>query len=104
MKKIIVYLFFIFSFAGLTAAPSFGGTAEFTSANERAERSVDQMVNRLHEIKEMDKKSLTKEEKKELRTEVKEIKKDLKEKRIAPGVYVSGAALILAIVLLLILL
>jgi hypothetical protein len=51
----------------------------------------------------MDKSSLNKAEKKELRKEVKEIQKELKEQRIGRGVYISGAAIIIAIILLLVL-
>jgi hypothetical protein len=99
MKKFIVYLFFIFSFVGLNFTPTFAGEAK----NTFTERSADQLVNRLHEIKEMDKSSLNKAEKKELRKEVKEIQKELKEQRIGRGVYISGAAIIIAIILLLVL-
>jgi hypothetical protein len=102
MKKFIVYLFFIFSFVGLNFTPTFAGEAKNTFT-ESSERSADQLVNRLHEIKEMDKSSLNKAEKKELRKEVKEIQKELKEQRIGRGVYISGAAIIIAIILLLVL-
>ncbi len=63
---------------------------------------VQQMSERLQEIKAIDKSSLTKSEKKELRTEVVEIKKEMK--AVSGGVYISVGALILILILLIILL
>ena len=60
------------------------------------------MTERLQEIKVIDKSSLTKSEKKELRKEVVEIKKEMKV--ISGGVYVSIGALLLILILLIILL
>ena len=57
---------------------------------------------RLDEIKATDKSKLNAEEKKELRKEVKSIKSNLK--AIGNGVYLSGAAIILIVVLLIVLL
>ena len=57
---------------------------------------------RLDEINNMDKKNLNTPEKKDLRKEVKSIKKNLRE--IGTGVYLSGAAIILIVILLVVLL
>ena len=57
---------------------------------------------RLDEIKATDKSKLNADEKKELRKEVKAIKSNLK--AIGNGVYLSGAALIVIVVLLIVLL
>lgn len=57
---------------------------------------------RLDEIKAMDKTKLKSEEKKNLRNEVKAIKRNLKD--IGTGVYLSGAAIILIVILLIVLL
>lgn len=63
---------------------------------------VKTMLNRLEEIKEMDKSNLSSSEKKELRTEVKTIKKNLKSS--GHGVYLSVGAIIIIILLLILLL
>ena len=63
---------------------------------------VQQMSDRLQEIKAIDKSALTKAEKKSLRTEVVDIKKEMK--AVSGGVYISVGALILILILLIILL
>jgi hypothetical protein len=57
---------------------------------------------RLDEIKATDKSKMTSEEKKDLRKEVKSIKHNLRD--LGSGVYLSGAAIILIVVLLIVLL
>lgn len=80
-----------------------------------AKSEIETMVNRVLEIREMDRNELTKEEKKELRNELKSIKKELKayskseSEAIADaaakgadrgGIYISGGALLIIIILL----
>lgn len=60
------------------------------------------LLNRLNEIKAMEKSSLTSTEKKSLRKEVKEIKSELK--ATGNGVYLSVGAIIIIILLLILLL
>jgi len=57
---------------------------------------------RLEEINKMDKEKMDPSEKKDLRKEVKSIKKNLRD--IGPGIYLSGAALIIIVILLIVLL
>src|ERR1700683_985816 len=54
---------------------------------------ADRMMARLKEIKEMDRKNMTKEEKRELRKEVYAIRDKLRKER-ATYVYISGAGLL----------
>lgn len=61
-----------------------------------------QMLERLREIRQMDKTELTRSEKKELRKEVKDIKKEME--AIKGGVYLSVGAIIIVILLLILLL
>jgi hypothetical protein len=63
---------------------------------------VQLKLDRLEEIKDMDKSALSRSEKKELRTEVKEIKADLR--ATGNGVYLSVGAIIIVILLLILLL
>ncbi len=62
---------------------------------------VNVLVNRLNEIDAMDKSTLNASEKKELRKEVRVIKKEIN--RSGGGVYISVGALLLIIILLIIL-
>lgn len=59
------------------------------------------LLNRLEEIKDIDKSQLSSSERKELRKEVREIKSQLRE--IGGGVYLSAGAIIIIILLLIIL-
>ena len=78
-------------------------------ANSRSETSAESVAaqagflqNRLNEIKALDKSALTHAEKKSLRKEVREIKKELA--AVSGGVYLSvGAILLIALLLILLL-
>ena len=72
-----------------------------TNATTESLRS-QQLMQRLEEIKAMDKSALTRLEKKALRNEVRDIKKEAKE--IKGGVYLSVGAIIIIILLLILLL
>jgi hypothetical protein len=63
---------------------------------------VQQLLDRLKQIKQVDKSSMTKTEKKELRKEVKGIRKEMK--TISGGVYLSVGAIIVVILLLILIL
>lgn len=69
---------------------------------ESKEATATQLQNRLEEIKALDKHELSREEKKALRREVREIKKELA--AISGGVYLSVGAIILIALLLILLL
>lgn len=58
------------------------------------------MLNRLEEIKDMDKSLLTRMEKKDLRIEVREIKKEVRSS--GNGLYISAGAIIIILLILLI--
>ncbi|HMC01398.1 MAG TPA: hypothetical protein VKN14_10230 [Flavobacteriaceae bacterium] len=77
----------------------------YTNPTERTEEVPDEikmMVDRVNEIKDMDKSNLTRSEKKELRKELRTIKKDLK-KRAGKGIYISTGAIIIILLLIIIL-
>ena len=71
-----------------------------TTENAAKEALTQKLTNRLIEIKNMDKSHLTSVEKKDLRKEVKEIRRERK----SNGVYLSVGAIIIIILLLIILL
>lgn len=104
MKKITTIL--MVTLLSLIAFPtnSFGKTIETTipASSKEVPAEVKTMLNRLEEIKEMDKSTLSRVEKKELRKEVRTIKKTLRS--TGNGVYLSVGAIIIIVLLLILLL
>ncbi len=101
-KKIItVFLFTLFS---TSVIPAFAGEPIRGEKTENANMDVhaQQVVNRLIEIRDMDKSNLTSTEKRELRKEVKLLKKEAPKRR--SGLYISIGTIIIVGVLLLLLL
>lgn len=84
------------------AAPAVASSAPGTPVNETAEARALELQNRLEEIKAMDRKELSGAERKALRREVREIKKELA--AVSGGVYLSIGAIILVALLLILLL
>jgi hypothetical protein len=82
------------------AAPTVNAAPTVDPVEQKAE--IQRLENRLEEIKAIDKTKLNKEEKKALRGEVKQIKKEIK--AVSGGVYLSvGAILLIALLLILLL-
>ena len=111
-RKIIFLLpalFFFFSLRGLSEGINNAGTPMnlpskeviATMTEEQKQALIQQMKDRVEYIKAMDKSSMTKEEKKALRSELRAMKK---ESRAVTGVYISIGALIIIILLLIIIL
>lgn len=102
-------LLFFFSLRGLcegagsTTAPLTLPSKEeiSTMSEEQKQALVQQMKDRVESIRAMDRSQLGKDERKALRTELKDMKK---EARIVHGVYISIGALIIIILLLIIIL
>lgn len=99
-----IVLFFIFMNTTISAYSATSGNAPVTSNSTTKTEDVvgQQLVERLKEIKAMDKSNLTRAERKALRKEVKEIKNDLAVNH--KGVYLSVGAIIIIILLLILLL
>jgi len=76
--------------------------AHSTSSPTTEDPRAQQLLQRLENIRDMNKSSLTRSEKKDLRKEVKEIKKEMK--AIKGGVYLSVGAIIIVILLLILIL
>lgn len=105
MKKAIVFI--MIAGLSLSSIPvrSLAGTPTASSsavATESSAASATALLARLDEIKAIDRSTLGTAEKKGLRQEVKNIKKQLTD--ISGGVYISTGVLILIVVLLIILL
>jgi hypothetical protein len=104
MKKLslglVAAMLLLISTPGSLKADDLTNPVVATEPVESAEVTV--LVNRLEEIKAMDKSDMAASEKKELRKEVNAIKGELKE--LGGGVYISVGAIIIILLLLIILL
>jgi hypothetical protein len=105
MKKFTTFLMILT--LSLTVVPTsvLAKNAEPTSipaTPKEVPAEVQTMLNRLEEIKNMDKSEMSRVEKKELRKEVKSIKKTLRS--TGNGVYLSVGAIIIIVLLLILLL
>jgi Zn-dependent M32 family carboxypeptidase len=69
--------------------------------NQMTDEEMSQLIKRVEEIRDMDKTELTAKEKRALKTEMKEMKKAVKER--GGYVYIGGASLILIILLIILL-
>lgn len=99
MKKMIFFL--VTSLLVLTTAPELKASTVSAKMETTVDTiSVKKLEDRLNEIKAMDKSKLTREEKKELRKEVRAIDRERQE--LVVGMYISLGALIIIILLLII--
>lgn len=104
MKKVTVGLVTALVLSSLisTQAKEVTGNNPIEVVNTPVESAeVTALITRLNEIKAMDKSAMTSSEKKDLRNEVRTIKKEVKD---GGGVYISVAGLLLVIILLIVLL
>ena len=103
MKKLIYSLILVFtlgiSSTTVSAATNKEPKTEMT-AEQRAQ--FDRLVNRVEEIRKMDKSNLTRVEKRALRSELKELKQQARV--LEKGVYLSVGAIIIIILLLILIL
>ena len=105
MKNLRLYLMMLVLSVGVfpsTITASEKNPIEANPTSKEVPAEVKTMLNRLEEIKEMDKSNMSRAEKKELRKEVKTIKANLK--ATGNGVYLSIGAIIIIILLLILLL
>jgi hypothetical protein len=106
MKKIVLGVMMVFLSLAFLPLQSKAATTEEPSSlpapkpAESAEAKT--LLLRLDEIKAMDMSKLKSEEKKDLRKEVKGIKHELR--TLGTGVYLSGAAILIIVILLIVLL
>lgn len=100
LKKMISALLITMCIGMVSPAFAADGNPAIGTPKSANELRTQELTNRLIQIRDMDKSNLTVSEKKELRKEVKEIKK---EKRRS-GIYLSIGAVIIIVLLLIILL
>jgi hypothetical protein len=97
-KKIIPVLLMVFGISFVT--PTFAAKTIPVKTEVPKEVRAQQIENRLIQIRDMDKSNLSGTEKKELRKEVKSLKKEAR----SQGIYLSIGAIIIIILLLILLL
>lgn len=101
MKK-LHYCLMILMLSLITIPTNMMASEKNPATPKEVPAEVKTMLNRLEEIKEMDKSTLSSSDKKELRKEVKTIKQNLR--ATGNGVYLSVGAIIIIILLLILLL
>lgn len=104
MKRYVLYITVIMM--TLIAVPTTAFTSESSMKGNDPEpkeipAEVRAMLDRIDEIKEMDKSGLTRVEKKELRKELREMKKEVKANGY--GIYLSAGAIIIILLLIILL-
>jgi len=99
MKKVLTILAIFLSVQFVEATPKNDPKKELTEAQQIR---LAEMEQRLEEIKAMDFKSMSKDEVKSVRVELKEMKKEAK--RAGNGVYISVGAIIVILLLLILIL
>ena len=103
MKKTLHRFTLVFALAALSFPASVGAAIGNTATHISSSSSIkeDSLLVRLNEIKDINKASLSTTEKKQLKKEVRSIKKRIKDSR---GVYISLGALIIIVLLLILIL
>jgi peptidoglycan hydrolase CwlO-like protein len=108
MKKIMFFVLamvFVMSstlaFAGKNDRTSDKNAVPVKAENKLSDAEVDRITKRVEEIRKLDKSELTATEKSELKSELKEMKKDVK--KAGGTIYIGGATLLLIIILILLL-
>jgi len=101
-KKLITLL--VLAMCLTTVMPAFAAdeTPLVTTEAPNNDARAQQLMTRLKEIREMDKSNLTSSEKRALRKEVREMKKEVKKNQ--NGIYLSVGAIIIIVLLLILLL
>lgn len=100
MKKLIYIAFamlMVFSSVSVMAKPN-----KNVTLTEQQQLRLTEITNRVEEIKEMDKSQLTRDQKKELRSELTQMKKE--SKALSGGIYLSVTAIIIVLLVLILIL
>jgi hypothetical protein len=106
MKKLISLTLLSASALLFVPIQTIAGTKPTTELSDPAKETerANGLLNRLNEIKALDKSTLTRTERKELRKELRSTKAEMKQSSSGGGIYLSVGAIIIIILLLIILL
>ncbi len=102
MKKLIACMaaaLLLVTFAPIQSKAETEKNPTSISSTENESAEVKALINRVNEINAMDKSAMSSSEKKELRKELRSIKRDVNEHSHGGAVYISGGLLVLIIVL-----
>ncbi len=100
-KTIFIALLAIFSLSATTAFAAEKNSTTATATTKLTEEEISTYRARVEEIREMDKSELTSTEKKELKSELKDIKETMR--KDGTYLYIGGSTLLIIIIILLIL-
>lgn len=106
MKKLIAYLaaaLLLVTFAPIQSKAETEKNPTAISITENESAEVKAMINRVNEINAMDKSAMSSSEKKELRKELRTIKRDVNGHSHGGTVYISGGVILLIILLIILL-
>lgn len=101
MKKFVVATCLL-AVLGLSSAMASDPAKKLQKDPNAYPEEIREIIERVEEIKAMDFKALSKEERKDLKTEMKELKKEANE-RAGGGIYISTSAIIIILLLIIIL-
>jgi hypothetical protein len=99
MKKLAYFLSLVFLLTAFAPAAMADGGKEPTTLSLEDELRLEELNQRVLEIKAMSFAEMTKAEKKEIRSELREINKEAK--RVGGGVYISAGAIIILLIIIL---
>lgn len=104
LKKTVSIFLLALSLGAVVPAFSADITSPIAANSSNNDAHAIQLLNRLEEIRNMDKSNLTTSEKRALRKEVKEMKKEVRRDRNGGAIYISLGLLILIVLVVILLL
>src|ERR1017187_4966826 len=104
LKKTVSIFLLALSLGAVVPAFSADITSPVAANSSNNDAHASQLLNRLEEIRNMDKSNLTTSEKRAMRKEVKEMKKEVRRDRGVSTIYISLGAVIIIVLLLILLL
>jgi hypothetical protein len=105
----IILRVILFVILALSTSSGFANKSEANANRETGRENkmnnaeAKRLVSRLHDIRDMDKKALTSDQKRDLRKEVNNIKEQMQKSRPGYVIYISATALIIILLLILLL-
>lgn len=98
MKRLIYFALTVFMFMGSVNAFASGAEKPNPELTERQKVRLQEISQRVEEIKSLDRSKLSREERKEIKNELLEMKKE--SKALSGGVYLSATAIIIILLVL----
>jgi hypothetical protein len=103
MKKVMACITTVFMLVAFTPSQANAETNPVPlSATEKESAELKALINRIHEINAMDRSTMSRAERKEIRKELREIKKEVKRHGGGGAVYISGSLLVVILILIIV--